>query len=640
MQNRVLALLLTGLALAALAASAGAQPPAYDILLVDDDWDYRLSHPGSLGGLPYYTSALEALGLGYEAWDVQTQGQPADSDLLDRDVVIWFTGYAFDGFEADPGVFTPLNEARVATYLDAGGRFILSSQEYYYYCCEVSDIPTPFMQDYLGVQAMSDVYVYTTTVGVAGNAVGDGIGPLTLVRPDDYGTYWPAIPFEGPYDDEVYARPEAETPFRYDTIPFPPNSTNFEGQAFKTAFLGWPFEWVDTVNQRAQVLGSILSWMGLSWPVPEAPVLAPIDNSDGDGAYQVDWSDSTGTIAYTLEEDDNSSFSSPAVRYHGPESKLDVTMQPLGTRYYRARASNPTGDSGWSNVEQVTVTIVPPDTPALAPIDNADGDGDYWVMWGEVPTGITYTLEEDDHTAFTSPVERYAGPDTQLHIEGQTAGLWFYRVRAAGAGGESPWSNIESAGVLPEAPQLAPIGNADGDGQYLVDWSDVVGALFYSLQEDDNPGFSTPVTRYSGPISQFSARDQPGGSWYYRVRANNAAGAGPWSNVEVVYVIPAAPYLKPVDNPDGDGEYVVAWEEAAGAITYTLQEDDDPSFEAPTVRYAGPGSELKVEGQPEGEWFYRVKAGNSGGDSPWSDTGAVKVAEAQKLIFLPFVVNY
>jgi len=315
---------------------------------VDDDWDYQFTHPGSQGGLPYYTSALEALGLGYEVWDVQTQGQPTGAALLDRDAVIWFTGYAYGAFEDDPGVFTPLNENRVATYLDAGGRFALSSQEYYF----EADAITPFMDEYLGIQDVSDVWVYTTTVGMAGSPIGDGIGPLTLVRPDDYGEYWPTSDFEGPYDDEVYARPEAETPFRYDTAPFPPNSTNFEGQAFRTVYLGWPFEWLDTVDQRAQVLDAILSWM---WSVPEAPVLLPIENADGNEDYWVDWEEVPGDVAYRLEEDDNDGFTTPAVRYEGTESQIYVEGQGPGEWFYRVLASDAWGDSPGSNIESVQV---------------------------------------------------------------------------------------------------------------------------------------------------------------------------------------------------------------------------------------------------------------------------------------------
>lgn len=533
MRNHAVALVLVTLALALLAASVAAQPPGYDILIVDDDWDYPFTHPGSLGGLPYYTSALEALGLTFEVWDVQTLGQPTGGALLGRDAVIWFTGYAYGDFEDDPGVFIPQNELRVATYLDAGGRFILSSPEYYFY----ADAITPFMSDYLGVQDMSDVWVYTTLTGVPGNPIGGGIGPLTLARPDDYGEYWPSPPFQGPYDDEIYARPGAGTPFLYNSAPFPPNSTNFEAGAYKTVFLGWPFEWVDTVNQRAQVMGSILSWMGLAWSAPEEPLLSPIDNPDGDGWYTVDWSDSVGALSYTLEEDEDLNFGSPAVRYQGPESEFNVSQQPAGTWYYRAKATGPQGDSGWSNTEPVTVTVVSPPAPTLDPIDNADLDGDFWVVWDEVPNGVTYTLEEDDSEAFESPVERYAGPGTEMHIEGQAAGLWFYRVRAAGPGGEGPWSNIESAGVVPEAPQLDPIDNPDGDGHYLVSWNDVAGATFYTLEEDDNPDFASPTTRYTGPSSQYPIRSQPTGTWHYRVRANNAAGAGPWSEGRSVTIL-------------------------------------------------------------------------------------------------------
>lgn len=76
--------------------------------------------------------------------------------------------------------------------------------------------------------------------------------------------------------------------------------------------------------------------------------------------------------------------------------------------------------------------MTPPPAPTLDPIDNADLDGDFWVVWDEVPNGVTYTLEEDASASFTSPVERYAGPGTEMHIEGQAAGIWFYRVRAAG----------------------------------------------------------------------------------------------------------------------------------------------------------------------------------------------------------------
>jgi hypothetical protein len=314
-----------------------------------------------------------------------------------------------------------------------------------------------------------------------------------------------------------------------------------------------------------------------------------------------------------------------------------VTLQPLGTWHYRVQASSPEGDSDWSNTEQVTVMFAPPPAPTLEPIDNMDGDGSYLVDWNDVWGASGYTLQEDDNPGFFSPAP-YTGTDSQRQVTGQTAGTWYYRVCASNAFGDSPWSNVEQAGVLPEAPVLEPILNPDGDGDYLVGWSSVAGTTYYTLQEDDDPGFGSPATRQVWDI-EFLVRNQRAGTWCYRVCANNQAGAGPWSNVEGVHVIPAAPELKPIDNPDGNGEYVVEWADVGGAMTYTLEEDSDPEFGAPTVRYAGANSEFAVEGQPDGEWYYRVRASNAGGSSTWSNAVSTKVGEAQRLVFLPLTMH-
>ncbi|NIP35777.1 MAG: hypothetical protein GWN18_12490, partial [Thermoplasmata archaeon] len=112
-------------------------------------------------------------------------------------------------------------------------------------------------------------------------------------------------------------------------------------------------------------------------------------------------------------------------------------------------------------------------------------------------------------------------------------------------------------GVIPAPPSLADISNPDGDGDYLLDWPDVTGATLYWVEEDDNEAFSSPTVRYTGASSEYQVYGQGAGRWYYRVRASNDFGDGAWSNTEDVGVIPAAPVLDPISNPDGDGEYVV-----------------------------------------------------------------------------------
>jgi hypothetical protein len=98
-------------------------------------------------------------------------------------------------------------------------------------------------------------------------------------------------------------------------------------------------------------------------PIPEPPVLNPINNNDGDGSYTVSWSSSSGATTYTLEEDDNMGFSSPVTAYSGSDLEKAISGRNLGTYYYRVMASNGSGSSGWSNIEAAQVSVPPPECP-------------------------------------------------------------------------------------------------------------------------------------------------------------------------------------------------------------------------------------------------------------------------------------
>jgi hypothetical protein len=184
-------------------------------------------------------------------------------------------------------------------------------------------------------------------------------------------------------------------------------------------------------------------------PIPYAPTLQPIDNSDADAFFTVDWSAATLAHSYGLEQDDNPAFASPqqvfsgtATTWTGPDPGLAA-----GTYYYRVRGRNQWGYGPYSNVASVVVLV--PDTPVLAAIDNEDGNGNYTVMWNPAARATSYTLEEDTTSNFGSPVTRFTAPETAWSATGKAPGTYFYRVRAAGASGQSGWSNIESVTVRP-----------------------------------------------------------------------------------------------------------------------------------------------------------------------------------------------
>ena len=219
------------------------------ILLVDNDEDFGSENGG---GLPYYTTALDTLGYEYDVWDLVSQGSPLSADLAPYQVVLWFAGYK----QVEP--FSLGNEIQVADYLDQGGSLFLSALDYYY-----STSLSWFMQVYLGIQQFECDEVELDPVGVSGNPVGNGLGPYTLTRPDQWELYWPTGDEQGPFVDYVYANlddPNAAEPFKFNASGTG-NASNYEGGAFRTVYLAWPVEWIADLDDRADILGASLTWL-------------------------------------------------------------------------------------------------------------------------------------------------------------------------------------------------------------------------------------------------------------------------------------------------------------------------------------------------------------------------------------------
>ncbi|MBN1260260.1 MAG: peptidase S8 [Anaerolineae bacterium] len=96
--------------------------------------------------------------------------------------------------------------------------------------------------------------------------------------------------------------------------------------------------------------------------------------------------------------------------------------------------------------------------------------------------------------------------------------------------------------------------------------------------------------------------------------------------------VPAAPVLAVIGNPDGDGDFLVDWNDVSGATSYELQEDDNAGFSSPQTVYAGAASQFSVAGQPVGAWHFRVRASNGSGDSEWSNSRTVNVLPAAPVL--------
>ncbi len=243
------------------------------ILLVDDD----ANNPDVRS---YYTSALDNLGYDYAIWNIATDGDPASSSLLGYRHIVWFTGYPYSN------TFNDSNEAAVGTYLEAGGNFFLSGQDYLY------DMGlTNFARNYLHIASYtSDVNQATVT----GQNVFSGLGP--------YGLSY----FFNNYSDIV--NPDAQG-----KVSFIGNQGNaavsYDGTSFNTVFFGYPFEAIASLANRSAVMQRAVEFFGGCEPPVRVTIAPASQEHTGQPGTQVSF-DYTVTNDSQVAQDVNLSVAS------------------------------------------------------------------------------------------------------------------------------------------------------------------------------------------------------------------------------------------------------------------------------------------------------------------------------------------
>jgi hypothetical protein len=204
------------------------------LLLVDDDDnnpDVRSS----------YTAALDSLGVDYDLWDTANSDLEPDATVLAYyGVVLWFSGAEVGGF-AGPG---SAGEAALASYLDSGGCFLLSSQDYLYDRGGVThDQPTSFMSAYLGLAScQSDV----------GQATLNGASPWFT----DLGPFSLSYPFADAAD---LLSPTASARLAF-SGPGGDAGISREHAGSRTVYVGTPIEALPTAGDVESVLGELFDF--------------------------------------------------------------------------------------------------------------------------------------------------------------------------------------------------------------------------------------------------------------------------------------------------------------------------------------------------------------------------------------------
>ncbi len=358
--------------------------------------------------------------------------------------------------------------------------------------------------------------------------------------------------------------------------------------------------------------------------IPSAPTgltATPVTGTEID----LSWTDVNGEIGYKVQRStDNINFTQIGTTAANVTTYPDTTVSGTTTYYYRVIASGTGGDSQPSNVAS-SQPLQPPAAPTglgATPITGTRID----LAWTDVATETGYKVQRStDNVTFTQIGTTLANITTYSDTTVSGTTLYYYRVLANNAAGDSQPSNTASSQPL-QAP-LAPtqlVANALTPSMVMLSWTDVAGESGYKIERStDNVSFTQIGTAVANATSYSDATAVGSTQYYYRIRATNAAGDSPYSNVATAVTptgpsVPAAPTgllataasssqidLTWVDNsnnetgfkiersPDGTSNWMLLGTVAAGTNAFS-----DSNGLAPSTTY-----------------YYRVRATNYIGDS-------------------------
>lgn len=199
--------------------------------------------------------------------------------------------------------------------------------------------------------------------------------------------------------------------------------------------------------------------------IPAAPYLYDPGSSVGSGNnFAIRWTSVSNADSYELHRDSSSSFSSPSQIYFGSGQSYTDNLSPASstTYYYRVRAINEDGNSSWSNVENISVTVGevggnPPAAPNLIDPGVSINSGENITLdWPNVSNATSYTLQRADNSTFGRAITLYTGSNSSYtDIVSPTStgtSTYYYRVKASNAYGDSAWSN--TVNILIYAPKM------------------------------------------------------------------------------------------------------------------------------------------------------------------------------------------
>lgn len=265
---------------------------------------------------------------------------------------------------------------------------------------------------------------------------------------------------------------------------------------------------------------------------------------------------------------------------------------------WNGNGHQPLASLSWSS-PSVAQEIIPSSqlSPFVKPVLTIlPTDKDMTVMWSSSPNASGYELEVNGVVMTLGPEAEY------VHAPLESGTVHTYRVRANNGIIRGDWSQLEERWTLPGVPENIKLNSTSNS--ITLTWDEVRGGTSYEIETDNtivNVGLDTTYTEDNlNPNLQRT----------FRIRAVNSSGAGKWSEIIAKTTLPGP--VNGFEAKAASDRIELEWNAVSGATWYELEIDGK------TNRVTGQQF-VHDKLQPNQTHAYRIRSGNDGGVSDWSE---------------------
>ena len=353
-------------------------------------------------------------------------------------------------------------------------------------------------------------------------------------------------------------------------------------------------------------------------PLPPAAPTVTMTYSDS-GKPKLTWNAVSGATSYRVFRSESRGTGYSLLGTTTATSYTNTGAAVGKTYYYRVKAVNSVGTSGYSNIVSGKAKTAAPAAPSVT-IGNSS-TGKPQLTWNAVSGAVKYEVYRSTRQNSGYSLLGTTTSTSYVNTGASTGTTYYYRVKAVSRNGmASGYSNIVSGKAKAAAPAAPSVtaGNSS-TGKPRLTWKAVSGAVSYRIYRSESRGTGYSLLGTTSSTSYVNTGAAVGKTYYYRIKAVNRDGmASGYSNIVSGKATLPAPVLN-IGLSVSSGKPMLAWDAVPGATSYRIYRSTSRGTGYSLLATTTSTSYVNTSAAKGTTYYYRVKACNAAGLSPYSN---------------------